>query len=91
MARTPHYLRFAQAIALVSGALTPGCYASHVRSADAPDAAMADAPMADTGPVSPCATCDCNRGPATPNSCETQGHFECCAALGPLAPPELAG
>lgn len=89
VARTSHYVRFAQAIALVGGALTPGCYAAHVRPGDAPDAAIADAATHDTGPINPCASCDCNRGPGTPTSCQAMGHYECCATLGPLPPPDL--
>lgn len=88
MAPAPHYLRFARAVALVSvAAATPGCYASHLRPEDQPDAAMADAGAPDTG-GNACSTCDCNlRGPG---SCDARGLFMCCATLGPLSPPDLA-
>lgn len=94
MAPAPHYLRFARAVALVSvTATSPGCYASHVRIGDAPDAASPDAALADAGPPDaggdPCATCACDYTGHDPASCEAQGHWQCCATLGPLPPPDL--
>ena len=55
-----------------------------------PDTSVADA-GSDT--PEPCSVCDCVFGgdePPPPNSCEALGTPECCFAVGPLAPPELA-
>lgn len=95
MAPVPHYLRFARAVALVSvAASAPGCYASHQRGEERPDAARADAsPQPDAAVLpdagDPCLTCTCYRN-GDPNSCEAHGFWQCCATLGPLPPPELA-
>lgn len=139
---TPHYLRVARALALVSGlaglpacgsATTPGTEDSGATHEDsgasggdsgmvasdsgpatddaggidaggaddasvgddagspADDAAVADAGHAgDAG--DPCLSCVC-AGPvvadAGPDTCESLGHFECCAVIGPLFPPDL--
>ena len=104
MAPTPHYLRFARAVALVSCVTSlSGSYASHQRPGDAPDAAGADAArpdaaspdtsLADAGPPDagdPCASCECDYVGGRPDSCEARGLWQCCAVQGPLAPPELA-
>jgi hypothetical protein len=85
----PHYLRFARAAALLGGlAATPGCYASHLRAGDVPDAATPDAPAPDAF-VNVCETCRCSFGRMDPGSCEATGHFLCCPVTGPLSPPEL--
>lgn len=98
MADTPHYLRFARALALVStvGGATAGCYAVHERPGDAPDAAgsdaaRADAAMPDTGPPDTgdrCDQCSCYGSSPLPD-CYTLDYYECCAVIGPLAPPDL--
>ncbi len=93
----PHFLRFAQALALVSGlGLASGCAVSH-DPLPTSDAGGGDAsPLADAGAdafVLSCETCDCVFGgdtPPPPNSCEALGLFGCCATAGPLPPPELA-
>jgi hypothetical protein len=84
-----HYLRFARALALVSLATAPGCYLAHERPTDA--GPQPDAFVADTGPVNTCSTCMCaGNGPMPPpDSCEGRGLWQCCATLGPLAPPDL--
>lgn len=104
---TPHFLRFARALALVSGIAAPlasGCAMQHETddTGSTPDASVADTSVADTSVadagndapyVDPCASCDCVFGgdePPPPNSCEAMGTPECCYAVGPLAPPELA-
>lgn len=84
----PHYLRFARAVALVPVIASAGCYDTHVRPADAPDAAVADAGPRDAG--NPCLSCECDYTDNVPNSCERQGLYLCCAVTGPLAPPDLA-
>lgn len=54
----------------------------------APDSALVDAGL-DTGLT--CETCDCSwTSPPPENSCEAAGLWMCCAAVGPLAPPDLA-
>ncbi len=93
---TPHFLRFARALALVSGTLAPiasGCAMQHQSddTGTTPDTSVADAGT-DAPYVDPCASCDCVFGgdtPPPPNSCEAMGTPECCYAVGPLAPPEL--
>jgi hypothetical protein len=82
---TPHYLRFARALALVSGlAGFGGCADSHERD----DAGRSDAAApADAGLV--CDDCECrfgaDGGPGAPPECD----IECCAVIGPLHPPDL--
>lgn len=88
----PHYLRFAAALAMVSG--LSGCALDHTRETDAgppPDTG----PLADAGHDAPdtCDTCVCVYGgdtPPPPNSCEALGLSACCYILGPLPPPDLA-
>lgn len=93
----PHYLRFARALALVSGIAAPmaGCAMQHGSDGDA-GPVRSDAPAADTAladaPVDVCSVCLCVFGgdlPAPPESCEAMGHTECCVTVGPLAPPDL--
>jgi hypothetical protein len=87
----PHYLRFAQALALVSGIAAPACSSHHVLEPSS-DASTSDAPpLADAG-TDPCATCECVFGgdmPDPPESCAARGALWCCGVIGPLAPPEL--
>lgn len=89
------YLRFVQALALGSTALA-GCYDNH-RDVETTDAgAGTDAPViADAGVVGTdaprCSSCTCSweldTGPIP--SCDSIGEWECCAAVGPCAPPDL--
>jgi hypothetical protein len=95
LAPTPHYLRFARALALVSGIAAPGC-ATHHEITPTTDAAPTDSAVADAGtdapPTDPCSRCDCVFGgdtPPPPTSCEAMGTAYCCYAIGPLLPPEL--
>jgi hypothetical protein len=101
MARTdPRYLRFARALALVSG-LAPGCALSHERpggtdggprDAGSDAGILADAPDAPPVDVPVCTTCECDYSwsmPPAPGSCQALMHWECCAVVGPLAPPDL--
>lgn len=123
----PHYLRFARALAFVSGLAGAGCGAAVAPLGDAePDSAtdvvtVADADRVDAGPVdaspvddageadgdladavSPdsgrqnaCTDCSCNFGGDTADSglpaCPTGPPHYCCAAVGPVAPPDLPG
>jgi hypothetical protein len=93
-----HPLRFARTLALVSslGASAAGCYDVHRVVSDAgptdsnasPDSALADAGH-DAGLT--CETCSCSwTTPPPETSCESAGLSWCCAAVGPLAPPDLA-
>lgn len=92
----PHFLRFAQALALVSGVVVPGCASHHLRDAPS-DAAVPDTRIVDAGrdtpPVRMC-DCECVFGgdmPDPPGSCAALGMAApCCYLVGPLAPPELA-
>ncbi len=101
----PHHIRFARTLALVSslGASIAGCYDAHqlgrepVDSATpdgaAPDSARPDSAMVDAGRDTglTCGTCECSwTTPPSPTSCEAAGLSDCCLALGPLAPPDLA-
>jgi hypothetical protein len=106
---TPHYLRFAQALALVSGlAGVTACADSHapddagmesdgsvVADSGARDAGRRDAGH-DAGTPDAGFTCDMcgcwfgvDAGPGSLPDCDSTGHFECCAAIGPLFPPDL--
>lgn len=92
---SPRFLRFAQALALVSGIAAPACSMHHVTPPGG-DAGGDAAPLADAGPDAPfvdrCAACECIFGgdtPPPPTSCEARGTPECCYAVGPLAPPDL--
>ncbi len=99
MADDPHYLRFARALALVSTVgSAAGCHAVHERPGDAPDAAVADARqgpdavVVDAGPPDTgdrCDQCDCYTSNGPLPNCSTVGYWECCAVVGPLAPPDL--
>jgi hypothetical protein len=94
MAREPHYVRFARALALAGSlAGASGCYQSNGPEAE-PDAGppVADAmPGEDAGLT--CADCAC----AFPGgdlsdagrTCDSIGLWGCCVAVGPLAPPDL--
>jgi hypothetical protein len=117
MNREPHFVRFAQALALVTG--LAGCAATHSGDGDSgrggdaggggDDAAMiADAASATDGGTRAdvgtstdagelvdadfCGSCDCGFGTVDSGrpTCDSIGHFECCAVVGPLAPPDLA-
>jgi hypothetical protein len=84
MTRTPHFLTFARALALVSAAAAPGCYQAHERATDS-------GPTPDAGPVADarfdCTSCACG---GTTVTCESLGHNECCFRTGPIPPPDLA-
>ena len=98
----PRFLRFAQALAFTSGVGTAlaGCYASHEVAAAGDGGPRTDAPSVtdarsdrDAGRDAPvtCATCTCSWGgvDAGAPGCEALGLWECCAAVGPCAPPDL--
>ena len=93
---SPRFLRFAQALALVSGiGALPACSMHHIPEPGT-DAGGGDATVADAGTdapyVDPCASCECVFGgdrPPPPESCEARGTPMCCYAIGPLAPPNL--
>lgn len=89
----PRYLRFARALALLGAAgAAPGCLLSHERPEDGGHRdAGSDAPIV-TADVPVCTTCECDytwSAPPPPGSCQALEHWECCAVVGPLAPPEL--
>jgi hypothetical protein len=93
MRRDPHYLRFARALAFVSGLAAPGCYETHARSAST-DAASD--PGRDGGRDvggDPCDLCYCpdfddpDGRPAC--SWEDPETSICCPVVGPLSPPDL--
>lgn len=83
MTRTPHFLTFARALALVSATAVPGCYQAHERATDS-------GPARDTGPVADaafdCTSCTCGGAAVT---CGSLGHNECCFRTGPIPPPDL--
>jgi hypothetical protein len=82
----PRHLRFARAIALVSG-LT-ACGGS---SAPPPAAPVATRPPPATR-VDPCSTCVCWATTTNPPSCYDTNRGACCdsvAVEGPLPPPDL--
>lgn len=104
---TPHFLRFARALALSAGALA-GC-ASATANGDAGSAdsaadtatsgdAVTVADGSSTPDADPC-TCVCTglepplpdggMPPPPPNACMGTQLGMCCAAVGPLPPPEL--
>ena len=84
----------------VAGAVLGGCYASHEVAAAGDGGPRTDAPSVtdarsdrDAGRDAPvtCATCTCSWGgvDAGAPGCEALGLWECCAAVGPCAPPDL--
>jgi hypothetical protein len=99
---TPHYLRFARAVALVGSIGGVGCGMATTPDADtgpgSPDAAATgdagtDAAVATVDANQPdayrdCSTCSCGliADDAGLPSCDPV----CCVAVGPLAPPDLA-
>jgi hypothetical protein len=87
-AGVPHYLRVARALALVSLALSPGCYQAHEREIDAGpiDAFRADVP--DLGPCTRPLPCRCPTL-GTDGNCSNP-YLMCCPIVGPLAPPDLS-
>jgi hypothetical protein len=106
--KTPHFLRFAQSLALgasVTAALA-GCGSSTSPDASSPDVAQADtATPSDvavdstvTNDANPCASCQCvglvppdsQTGDSGVPACTGDQLGMCCAAIGPLPPPELS-
>ncbi|MDQ3034364.1 MAG: hypothetical protein M3Y87_18295 [Myxococcota bacterium] len=117
--KTPHYVRVARALALVTGlAGLPACAVSTTLGTDSGPGEADSGPMLadsgsdtdsgatgddagtvadagsqpDAGTVHTCATCTCtfgvDAGPVV--SCEGVGlETTCCAAIGPLFPPDL--
>lgn len=97
----PHFLRFARALALgTTVTVAAGCASSTSPDGSA-DVASADSTAMDSttpADVNPCSTCECV-GLVPPDasaadsgraSCESLGLVSCCAAVGPLPPPELS-
>lgn len=58
------------------------------RDAGSGDAGLGDAGAPDAGPFT-CAQCICFLVDAGQPECTALGHAECCAAIGPLSPPDL--
>lgn len=98
----PHYLRVARALALVGGmSALGGCYSATSPEVEGDAGARRDAaPIADAGRdaghdagwVDACSSCVCEGwvdGGPDATGCESSGHWECCAAIGPLFPPDL--
>ena len=100
-----HSLKFARALIVASGLtglgfsgcgrggpVEPGTDAGSDAGAVLADAGTVDAGQADAGVDAgfTCASCSCapplDGGQA---ECSAVGHFECCAAVGPLNPPNL--
>lgn len=92
----PHYVRFARALALVTAFGAPGCgTATTLPEGDsgAPnDAATIADSGADAGASFDCTTCTCGltADDAGVPFCTGDAVITCgCAAVGPLAPPDL--
>lgn len=83
----PHYLRFVRTLALVSSIGGVGCGMSTTDTDAAVATADANAPDA----FFDCASCDCGFSTTDAGlpACGAE-HVGCCAAVGPLAPPDLA-
>lgn len=105
--KTPHFLRFAQSLALGVGVATlAGCASSTSPDGSAPDAASNDVASNDVSSsdstaaedVLSCASCECTglvppdvaTGDAALPACTGEALGRCCAAVGPLPPPELS-
>ena len=89
-----HSIRVARALALLSSIALPACYEAHGRISDGlADAGPAhDAFLTRDADLNPCTACRCSmtRVDPDPTTCEGRGHWECCATLGPLPPPDLS-
>ncbi|MDP3276067.1 MAG: hypothetical protein Q8Q09_12775 [Deltaproteobacteria bacterium] len=100
---TPHFLRLARSLALGAGLLA-GCSPPVVTadaggdSSTAADTSVSDSSAPGDG-GDPCATCSCGFGGDLADAavvdsgqptCDSIGQSICCAAIGPLPPPELA-
>ena len=87
MSAAPRHLRFARALALLSGL---GACAS-----SAPPPAAPAPPPTTTGSAlpNPCARCTCDYSSTNPPSCYALGRNDCCTDYatveGPLRPPDL--
>ncbi len=87
----PRYLRFARALALVSGLGACGGEAA----SGPPPRAVAPPRSAGAGASSIACPCTCTPGSTNPAYCLDVGHGECCPHLdpgivvGPLPPPDL--
>jgi hypothetical protein len=99
---TPHFLRFARSIALGAGVLVAGCGSSTSPDASSPDVSSpSDVSQMDSAAPSDanaCASCYCT-GLVPPDAQIDSGNTlpectgpltACCAAVGPLPPPELS-
>lgn len=97
----PHYLRFARSLALVSslGCASFGCGTAMAPPTDAGSSGTdvgstgtdTGTPMADAGPDCTSCTCGLTADDAGLPFCAGDLIIACnCAAVGPLAPPDLA-
>jgi hypothetical protein len=85
-------LRFARALALVSG--LGGCAAAS--PAPTPETPPSTAHAGGEASAEHCATCSCDSASVNPMYCDANGHSGCCrhaviptVRAGPLAPPDL--
>ncbi len=96
----PHYVRFARAMALVGTLAAPGCGTATTPEGDTgattnDSGTDAAAPIADAGDVDAffdCTSCTCGllAEDAGLPYCPSERIVQCgCAAVGPLAPPDL--
>jgi hypothetical protein len=82
----PHYLRFARVLALAGGVASSASGCGTATTSEPPDAYRTDA-------FFDCTTCTCGEGSTDAGLpiCPGQQVLHCgCAAVGPLAPPDLA-
>jgi hypothetical protein len=98
MNTAPHFLRFTRALALGATVIAAGCGAN-VQPDTGPDASSNDVASADstTVNVDECSTCECSGIAPLDVATQDAGSrpmctgalLRCCAAIGPLPPPEL--
>lgn len=97
---TPRWLRFAQALALVSGVSACGNAAtSEPTQGDANGNGSSGDEVGTNGGgngtgtvVSEACPCSCDATSVNPPYCANVGHYECCDSIimvGPLSPPDL--
>jgi hypothetical protein len=96
--QTPHFLRFARSLALGgSVAIASGCGASTAPTDTGAPQDVVQSDAREDSQVDPCSTCAC-AGIVPPDvvapdsglpMCSGDMLTRCCAAIGPLPPPEL--
>lgn len=92
MNREPRWLRFAQALALISGVSACSNASTTPETGPGPSTGNGATGGGEVA-TDPC-PCSCDTTSVNPAYCGNVGHYECCPAtimVGPLSPPDLPG